>query len=405
MTDAPKKPGKPRRKKGDGSVIARPPGQDKIWQLRYALGKDDSGKRVTRISTFRGTEKAARAHLRVLLVDVDKGRHLNPSKETLSAFIERWLKWLPDAPKKKVTAKTRERYSELLRRHVVARIGNLPVQKIRDTDLENLYGLLLKEGRDDGAGLSPQTVKHVHRALHRALRFAVKWRVIHDNPAALADAPEVHSSEVEILKEDEIKVATKALRGHPVFPLMMTALGTGARLGELCALTWQDIDLDKGVIHIWRSVSQTQEEGLRIKETKTGSKGVRDVAIPDFVISVLRARKKVLQEQRLALGVGKMPEGNFVFGAITGDLPNPDGLSKRWAKAAKRAGVNVKFHALRHTHASQLIAANIDVVEISRRLGHSNPTVTLNVYGHMFKKDQTRTVAALDAAFSSMGAD
>jgi integrase len=407
MADRGEKDEKPvkakRAKRGNGCVRARPKGQKHIWELRYSLGKDATGKRRVITLTFRGTETAANAELRRRLGELDKGQHVNPTRLTVALYIE---KWLTDWAATNVSPKTRERYAELLRKHVAANIGNLPIQKLGAIDLVNLYSRLLKEGRDDGAGLSPRTVTHVHRALHRALRHAVLWKVVQSNAASTASAPRVESSEIEILQPDQIKRVMAELRGHPVYPLMVTALGSGARRGELLALRWQDVNMDRGEFRIERSVEQTKPDeknksGLRIKSPKT-KYGRRTVALPAFVVSELRAVWTAQQKQRLALGLGKSPPESLVFGTVTGDLRRPDSLTKQWALAAKSVGIKVTLHALRHTHVSQLIAANVDVLSISRRIGHANPSITLNVYSHLFRNSQEPAVAALDAVFSSV---
>ena len=410
---------KNRGKRGHGCVRERPAkqrGPIKTWELRYSLAKDASGKRKMATVPFRGTEKEADREIMKRISAVNEGKHLNQSNTTVSAFIEEWLK-IKRHGDEPVTPKTLERYAELLRRHVVPIIGGLKVQKLRSQDIRLMYGQLLNTGRDDGQGLSPQTVRHVHRVLHSALKSAVESELIATSPTATIKAPKVVPPEIEILKSEQIKHVMESLRDHPVYPLMLTALGTGMRRGELLALRWQDVNLEKGEIHVERSIEQTKPSladqpssdssltrGLRIKQPKT-IHGVRDIALPGFLTSMLRQRWKAQQEDSLALGLGKAPPEALVFGTKVGDLRRPDSLTKEWAQAAKSIGLRVTFHALRHTHASQLIASGLDLLTISRRLGHGNPTITLTVYAKQFSASQEPVVKALDAAFSGIRTD
>jgi integrase len=185
--------------------------------------------------------------------------------------------------------------------------------------------------------------------------------------------------------------------------MFLTALGTGMRRGEILALRWQDLDLDAGILRVERSLEQTKA-GLRVKAPKTRH-GRRAISLPDFLIGELRSHWKGLQEVRLKMGLGKSPDGDTVFSHPDGTPRTPNGLTKEWQRAAVFAGLGVTFHALRHTHASQLIASGLDVLTISRRLGHGSPTITLGVYGHLFANTDDRAAKAMDAAFSATGAD
>jgi integrase len=141
--------------------------------------------------------------------------------------------------------------------------------------------------------------------------------------------------------------------------------------------------------------------GLRFKEPKTRY-GRRSIAAPAYLMAELRAHWKARQEQNLALGAGKLAPDSLVFATFDGKPRSPNALTKEWSVAAKAMGLGMSFHALRHTHASQLIASGLDVLTISRRLGHGSPTITLGVYGHLFSNTDDRAAQALDAAFSGI---
>lgn len=390
-----------RAKRGNGCVRARPKGQRTIWELRYPAGKTSDGKRRVCTCTFRGTETAAHAELRRLLTEVDKGLHVDPSKLTVGEYLDRWL---TDWAAANLSPKSLERYTELLRLHAKPHIGRHKLQKLQILDLTQLYAKLLK-GEDEGDGLSPATVGYVHRVIHNALQQAVLWKLIQSNPAALAEPPRTESKEIEILAPAAVTAVLAALKERDIYPIVVTALGTGMRRGEILALRWKDVDLTRnamGQLRVEQSLEQTKAGGLRFKPPKT-KHGRRRISLPDYLVAELRRHWKSQQEQRLLLGLGKIPDSGLVFGTVDDTPRKPNSLTTEWRRFVKAVKdvPSVSFHALRHTHASQLIASGMDVLTISRRLGHSSAMVTLNIYGHLFPDSDDRAAKALDAAFSS----
>ena len=172
------------------------------------------------------------------------------------------------------------------------------------------------------------------------------------------------------------------LDGHSLFPIVSLALATGMRRGELLALQWDDIDLDGSTLRVERSVEETKA-GLRLKPPKT-KRGRRNITLPPEAVAMLRAHKVQQMELRLAIGMGKPDVATLVFSDIEGRLLKPHTISRAWRRAvAVKKLPAVTFHALRHTHASMLIRAGVDILTISRRLGHSKAAITLDVYGHL----------------------
>jgi integrase len=176
------------------------------------------------------------------------------------------------------------------------------------------------------------------------------------------------------------------------------------RRGELLALRWQDVDLDRSKVRVAHSLEQTKA-GLRFKEPKTRH-GRRTIALPSSAVTELRTHWKAQQEQRLALGAGKSPPDTLVFADVNGEPRKPNAVTKEWQRTATAAGIpEATLHSLRHTHASHLIAAGLDILTISRRLGHGSPTITLGVYGHLFPQTDDRAAQIIEAAMSSIRTD
>lgn len=365
------------------------------WELKYDAPGNVPGQRITRFKTVKGTKRVAQAALTSILADVDRGTHVDPTKVTLRDFLQRWL---TDWAASNVSAKTLERYWQLAGHQVIPRLGSMPVQRIRPADLQELYGALLREGRADGGPLAALTVGHCHRLLRRALGHAVTWGVVQQNVAAVVHAPRVRKDEIEIASDAEIKAILDHLRDRdrPLYTLAMVALATGARRGELCALRWQDIDLDGGFIRIERSLEQTRA-GLAFKQPKT-KLSRRTVSVPLATVAELRAHRLAQQEKRLASGLGRIASDNLVFTTGAAEPRKPDTLSTAWSRNTLAVlGRQVSLHTMRHVHASHLIAAGLDILTISRRLGHTRPTITLDVYGHMIHSSDDTALAAVEA--------
>jgi integrase len=241
----------------------------------------------------------------------------------------------------------------------------------------------------------------VHRVIHKALNVAVEWKLLSRNVATNAKPPKVQAREIEILGVEQAQKILQALKGHSsgLYPIIVVALATGMRRGELLTLRWGDVDLDAGKIRIEQSIEQTAASGLRFKEPKT-KHGRRNIKVPPSVLAELKAHWKDQQELRLKLGLGRSGNDDLVFADWEGSVRNPNVTTRQWFRALAQLKLPaVSLHALRHTHASQLIAAGLDVLTISRRLGHASPTITLNVYGHLFANSDDRAADVVEAAF------
>jgi integrase len=348
------------------------------WRLKFDTTPDAAGKRQTKFVTLRGTRRQAQEQANKILVAVASGHHVDPSRETVADFVERWLH---DWAASNVSNKTYTRYAELLRLHVCARVGNLSIQTLRPTDLQGIYTAMADEG------FAERTRLHAHRVVNRMLGHASKWGVVVRNVASAVDAPRVKAPrEIEVLSASEVQTVLERLRGCPLYTIASVLLASGLRRGEVLALRWQDVDLDRGTLRVERALEETTRGGLQIKSPKT-KRSRRAVTMPPSTVTLLREHRKAQQEQRLALGLGRLSDDAPVFSNWNGSLRSPNALSKLWRRTMKRAGLKVSLHSLRHTHASTLIASGLDVLTISRRLGHATPVLTLTTYGHLFKTD------------------
>jgi integrase len=318
--------------------------------------------------------------------------HVEPARTTLAEYLRSWLNSDND-----LSPKTLERYRQLAEQQIIPHLGSTMLQNVRPTHLQDWHATLLEGGGAKGRPLSARTVGHAHRVLHRALERALGLEIVVRNVAHAIRPPKVEDTEIASLTADQITGVLTRLDGHPLFPIAALAVGTGMRRGEICALAWGAVDLDKATVRVERSVEETRA-GLRFEAPKT-RRGYRMVSLPASVVDVLRAHHRAQAEQRLLLGHGRAGPDDLVSSRPDGSPHPPDTLSRDWWRATNALGLpRVMFHALRHSSASALIAAGLDVGAVSRRLGHADPATTLRVYTHAFNKSDEAAAEAIERA-------
>ena len=339
------------------------------WRIQIELDRV-GGKRHRRFVTVKGTRKDAQRELARLLVSADTGTlPADPTQATVGEYVTASLDSRAD-----LSPKTLERYRELARHQIVPHVGEVKLQKLRPEHIEHWHAALLAKG------LSARTVRHAHRLLSSVLKRAVENGAVARNVAAIRRPPAVEERELEILTPEHIAAVLNSLKGRTLHPIVSLALATGMRRGELLALQWCDVDLDAGKLRVERSVEETKA-GLRIKPPKT-KRGRRTITLPAGAIALLRAHK--IEQMQLRLKLGQSGPPTLLFGTIDGALLSPNNVTRAWYRACRKAGLpGLSFHALRHTHASLLIAGGEDLLVVSRRLGHAKASVTLDVYAHL----------------------
>lgn len=381
----------------EGNVTRR---GDRSWRIKYDDGADPAtGRRITKFITIRGTRKDAERELRRRLTARDTGTAVDPTRITVADWMATWL---DDIAAIAVAPKTLERYRGLSDAQIVPHLGATLVQKLRPAHVQSWHATLLKAGRKDGGALAARTVGHAHRVLRKALSDATRLEVVARNVTAGLSPPKVAHKETPMLDGDAITEVFAMIAGSPIYPIAVTAFATGARRGEILALRWADVDLDAGRVRIERSLEQTTTGGIQVKSPKT-THGRRTISLPRYALDVLLQHRKRQLELRMAAGVGKMPDDALVFGRLDGSYRSPRALTKEWSRVLEAHDLpKVTFHALRHSHASALIAAGLDVVTVSRRLGHGSAAITLGIYSHIFADGDDRASAAIDGALGHL---
>jgi integrase len=371
---------------------------ERSWELKFDLGTDPlTGKRTIRYQSFKGTKREAQARLAELLAAVAKGSHIDPNKITVAEFVRARIdQWEASGS---ISARSAERYRELAKNQIVPFLGAKRLQKLKPLDIEEWHTTLRNRGRVDGDGCSASTIAHAHRVLCSALNDAMENELIARNVVAAKSAPTVKRPDIVIVRAEDVSRFVERMRPRSrYYAATILGLFCGLRLGETLALRWHCIDLDRKTLRVQQALEFTKAHGIRFKEPKTRA-GIRTLTLPDIVVSTLREHRRTQLELRLQLGAGRLEPNDLLFSNIDGTPMHPFHFSTTWADCAATIGFpDLTYHCLRHTHASQLIGAGIDVVKIAHRLGHASPTVTLGVYGHLFDKDDGKAAEAINAA-------
>lgn len=347
----------------------------------------------------KGTKRAAERACASFIHERSQGTLVEPAKMTVAALLE---KWISSHAQRRVAAKTAERYREIIDKHLVPALGHYQLTKLHALHIEQYYTTALMSGRRNGrGGLAARTVLHHHRVLREALQRAVRWRLLARNPAADVDAPHPRPVEIKALDDKELHALFKGFEGTRLYAPMVTAATTGIRRGELLALRWSDISLDDATLTVARSLEETKF-GLVFKNPKTDSSR-RMIDLGSLTIEVLRNHAVEQKRARLAAGPAWTDEG-LVFPALDGSPWKPSNFTSSWIGRVGRIGfARLRFHDLRHTHASQLLHEGINPKVVSARLGRGSVATTMNIYAHALPGDQKQAALVLDAALRAAG--
>jgi integrase len=370
------------------------------FELRYDFGIDPAtGKRRVATVTVRGDRKAAEKELRRLLRTVDDGSHVDPSHITVREWLQTWL----ETVRSEITPKTAERYGEICRNFLMPALGNMGLTRLAPTQIQAAYNAWAIGGRRDGkaGGLSPQTRRHIHRVLRTALARAVEQQLIGRNPADVFKKrlPKVERRELVTLTADQSARLLEALAHSRVYWPVLIALATGMRRGEILALRWKNVDLDGGTLRVVESLEQTKTS-IRFKAPKSGRH--RAITLPGYAVAELRRLKREQAESLLALGVRQSGD-TLLCCRSDGEPHQPLSLTYEFARFMRRLKdlPRVRFHDLRHSHATQLLASGIHPKIASERLGHASVGITLDLYSHVTDTMQGEAAAKLDTAMQA----
>jgi len=379
---------KAKRAYGRGYIRERSKG---VWRVCISLGKDPkSGKYLQSWATVKGTKKDAERKLTELLHQADTGVLIRPGRIHLKEYLERWL---GDYVFLNLSPRTAEGYSHICRHHFVPSLGNITLNGLKPEHIADYQKEKLS------SGLSAQTVRHHHTALHKALQTALEWGLLARNPADAVSPPRAQGREMQVWAEDEIFTFLEAARQTPHFALFHTALFTGMRRSELLAIRWCDLDLIQCQLSVTRSLHVLKGGEVIIRQPKT-AKGRRLIALTPENASVLREHREKQSLERVVLGK-RLTGEDLVFCDSDGKPLLPNSVTHAWIKLVRRTGLKpIRLHDARHSHASLMLKQGTHPKIVQERLGHASIQVTLDTYSHVAPGLQEAAAARFDQAFS-----
>lgn len=364
----------------------------KVFQLVAELPPDPlTGKRQRKYDTVTGSKKDAEAALRKLLEDIQRGEYVNRSNITIAEWMPDWFDlYVKDG----ISPVTQKSYIDNMNRYIFPLLGNVRIQELTTNQVQRFINRLNNSAPTSGAPLKPKTVRNIFLNLSASMEKAEQLEMIHKSPcrhAVLPKAIKVCGTAYDI---DEVQALLNAAKGTDLEVPLYIEVCLGLRRGELLALKYSSINWETNVISITESMVKVGSKVI-VKEPKTQS-GKRDLVAPAHLMKMLREHHVWYLEQKLKLGAD-FTDSDLVVCQANGKPYYPDNLSHMFRDLLLKNGLRyIRFHDLRHTNASLMIANGIDVKVAQERLGHSDVTTTLNIYSHVLKHANEAAAVKLD---------
>jgi integrase len=375
-----------------GSITPRPTNDGKVrYRIKWESRGPD-GKRKHHSAT-RATKKEADQFLIEKLKEVGDGTFVQPSRETVAPFLERWL----NASRSRVSEATIYQYASVIRCRINPHLGHIPLARLDGLTIQELYAEL--ETKD----YAPRSILEVHAILNTALDQAVAWRMIGRNPTDGVIAPSSRSRVPEAWDAVEAARFLASAEEHEDRHRTLWRLGldTGMRMGEMLALSWRDVSSDRAVVTVRRSLTRTLGGRHRIGEHAKNSSSHRSIVLGATANAALRAHRARQNERRLAAGIA-WQDLELVFDRGDGRFYDPTTIRWGFERAVIRAGVpRLTPHGMRHTMATLMLAAGVHPKIVSERLGHSSIKMTMDRYSHVSMTMQHDAAAVIDALLSA----
>lgn len=386
-------------------------GRRSTWAFRVDVGRDSGGRRVQRRGGGFETRRDAERALREVLVKVDRSSYVEPSERTVQDYLVG--EWLPTQVPPKVSANRYRNIRNAVERHLVPHLGRVRLQELSAGHLDRFYADLLRgetpQGVDERDPLAPATVVQIHGVIRKALRDGLKWGLVEQNVATLAEPPSNASVEagrrqaIHIWTPHQLRAFLDHAKEHWLYPMWLLGATTGMRRGELGGLVDDDIDLEgKRLVVTWQLVPEEQPDQpgttapVHKQVTKTTASS-RPVDLDDFTHEVLvewRAVREAWREQlggrdtptadACARGHRRRRHGPFLFAWPDGRHLNPDWISHEFKRLCREASVPaIRLHDVRHTYASLMLASGENLKVVQERLGWSSAAFMLKTYTHL----------------------
>jgi integrase len=365
----------------EGSIFKR---GNNTWRAQITI----QGQRLS----FNGkTKKECQEWVKVTLAQVDNGLNFKGANLTLKEFMTDWLVNVESS----LRPNTYKQYRQITNQHILPYLGNFKLKDLNPQHIQHRYNLMVKQGK----GL--RTVQITHAVIHRALGQAVKFGLIPRNPDDATTPPKPKQKEMRFYDRDQVHrllISTK-LSGDRLYPLYHFALSTGMRQSEIFGLKWTDLDFGQGSLHVHRQLTRIKGGGFEFTAPKTKA-GIRKIALGPSTLQILKDHNKYQQMEIYKIG-DRWQDHGLIFTTQIGTPLDKYNLLKSFKKLIKKIGLpEIRFHDLRHTAASLMLNQGIPTIVVSKRLGHSKPSITLDIYGHLIPSKQHEAALIMDELLS-----
>lgn len=371
---------------GAGTIRKRPDGR---WEARCTVGFNEETGRQIQKSVYGKTQREVREKMTQIIAEIDEGSYLEPTKQTLGAWLDEWLETYVTPS---VSSYTLESYRGTCNNHIKPALGNTKMAKLTTTQVQRFYNKMLKDG------LTAGTVRRVHATLSLALKQAVKIKAMKNNVAELCEVPKHQARTIKPLEYDEVASLLSATEGQKSGILCKVTLFTGLRQGEVLGLTWDAIDWEKNTILVDKQLHKTvQGRGGQYELSQTKSGKSRIITVAPYVMDLLREQRQWQETMAKRAGEKWCNEWNLVFTNKKGGHLTHGTVYNHFKRIATSVGLDeMRFHDLRHSFAVISLESGDDIKTVQENLGHATASFTMDVYGHVSQKMKQQSAARME---------
>ena len=364
------------RGKGEGSIRKRPDG---TWEARIDIGHDPTGKRRSK-SVYGSTKREVTEKLTKLASQKLDGTLIETGRMTVGDLLERWIE---DSARVTCEPGTVQEYRRIVDKHLKPRIGDTKLSALKPLHIQSMLATM------ERAKVGARTRQYALISLHRAFAVGIRWKLVMWNPCDGVDRPKVTRREIVPLSADQASKLLKASEENRQHAVIVLAITTGMRQGELFGLQWEDVDLPRGVLSVKRSLEEINGK-MRLKEPKSKS-GRRQISLPKMAVQALWEHKAMLLTEGLAGSTYVFPDTEG------GPLRKCNFHRNVWVPIRKSVKMeNLHIHDLRHASATMMLAEGVHPKVVQERLRHANISMTMDIYSHVMPTMQTEAAGKFD---------
>ncbi|MED4726829.1 tyrosine-type recombinase/integrase [Aneurinibacillus migulanus] len=363
------------------------------WSFVIDLGRDEvTGKRKQKWFSGYKTKKEAEKACAEMILQIENGQYVVESEQTYGDYL---MQYLENIAQHSVRASTYQLHLFIATKHIIPKLGKKKLQSIKPMHLQEFYTQKIKEG------LATSYIRNMHAIISKSLKKAAEWGLIKENIASLVTPPRIEKKQVKTWTLEEAnqflyKIKERKTGNKKLYIAYVLAIYCGMRKGEILGLCWKDCNFEKGYISIQQTLVKIKGS-LSLQEPKTKG-SIRTIKVPDFALQILKAHKIKQMEIKLRVG-SAYKEHDLVVANWNGSMIDPADINADFKIACKFADVpQIRFHDLRHTHATLLLQLGENPKVVSERLGHADISITLNTYSHVLPNMQESLAQNFDLA-------